>query len=189
MPTCSSRSPARVSASLPETFSCACIMSTNWSPTRVTGLSEFIALWKTIEMWRQRNRRSSSLLLPIRSSPRKITRPLAITAGGRRICIAAFATVLLPQPDSPARPTISPASIFRLSPATARQQSGPVPYSTTRSRSSSSVSRPVAGSAGETGSATAVTSLPSGPRAARRRARRTCGATVSRCARRAGAGC
>ena len=40
--------------------SCAWIMSTNWSPTRVTGFSEFIALWKTIETFRQRNPRSSS---------------------------------------------------------------------------------------------------------------------------------
>ena len=43
------RGPARF-----EMRSCACIMSTNWSPTRITGLSAFIALWKTIETLRQR---------------------------------------------------------------------------------------------------------------------------------------
>jgi hypothetical protein len=40
--------------------SCACHHVENWSPTRITGLSAFIALWKTIETFRQRNRRSSS---------------------------------------------------------------------------------------------------------------------------------
>jgi hypothetical protein len=29
-------------------------MSTNWSPTRMTGLSAHIALWNTIETLRQR---------------------------------------------------------------------------------------------------------------------------------------
>ena len=54
MPTTSSSSPARASAVRFETRSCARIMSTNWSPTRITGLSAFIALWKTIETLRQR---------------------------------------------------------------------------------------------------------------------------------------
>ena len=71
MPTSSSRSPAAASASRFEIRSCACIMSTNWSPTRITGLSEFIALWKTIETLRQRNLRSSFGAQPARSSPRK----------------------------------------------------------------------------------------------------------------------
>ena len=57
------RSAARASAFRFEIFSCARIMSTNWSPTRITGLSAFIALWKTIETLRQRNRRSSFSLL------------------------------------------------------------------------------------------------------------------------------
>ena len=70
-----------------EIRSCACIMSTNWSPTRITGLSAFIALWKTIETLRQRNLRSSSALWPTRSSPRKRTLPPTMCAGGRRICI------------------------------------------------------------------------------------------------------
>ena len=40
--------------------------------------------------------------------------PPAMYAGGRRICMTAFATVLLPQPDSPARPTTSPAWIVEV---------------------------------------------------------------------------
>ncbi len=86
-------------------------MSTNWSPTRMTGLSTFIALWKTSETWRQRTRRSSSRLIATRSSPRKRMRPPETSAGGLRICSTALASVLLPQPDSPARPRISPGAI------------------------------------------------------------------------------
>ena len=66
--------------------SCALNMSTNWSPTRITGLSTFIALWKTSETWRQRKRRSSSRLIATRSSPRKRIRPPETWAGGLRIC-------------------------------------------------------------------------------------------------------
>ena len=65
-------------------------------------------------------RRSSFALLPTRSSPRKRMLPPATCAGGRRICMIAFATVVLPQPDSPASPTTSPAWIVRSMPSTAR---------------------------------------------------------------------
>jgi hypothetical protein len=95
-------------------------MSTNWSPIRRTGLSALIALWNTMETLRQRNFLSSSLPSPVRSSPRKRIRPLVTCAGGRRICMTACAVVDLPQPDSPARPTISPGSIRRSMPSTAR---------------------------------------------------------------------
>jgi hypothetical protein len=44
MPTSSSSSPARASACRRLTFSWARTASTNWSPTRITGLSAFIAL-------------------------------------------------------------------------------------------------------------------------------------------------
>ena len=46
--------------------------------------------------------------------------------GGRRICMIAFATVVLPQPDSPASPRISPARIARSMPSTARVAELPV---------------------------------------------------------------
>ena len=56
-------------------------------PTVVTGLSEFIAPWKTIETLSQRKRRisSASRLLTSMSSPLaswKTTEPLVMTAGG-----------------------------------------------------------------------------------------------------------
>jgi hypothetical protein len=52
-------------------------MSTNWSPTLVTGLSELIALWNTSETLRQRNRRRSSGLRPRISWPLKRMLPPA----------------------------------------------------------------------------------------------------------------
>jgi hypothetical protein len=100
--------------------SCARIASTNWSPTRITGLRAFIALWNTIETFRHRKRRMSSSLLPTRSSPRKTMLPPEIRPGGRRIRITAFAMVVLPQPDSPASPRISPSWTVRSTPSTAR---------------------------------------------------------------------
>jgi len=44
--------------------------------------------------------------------------PPITLAGGRSTCMTAFAIVVLPQPDSPARPRISPAAIDRLTPST-----------------------------------------------------------------------
>ena len=50
----------------------------------------------------------------------------------------ALPVVLLPQPDSPASPTVSPALIVRLTWSTARTGAPAVSYSTTSSSSSSS---------------------------------------------------
>ncbi len=41
--------------------------------------------------------------------------------------MSVFATVLLPQPDSPASPTISPGAIERSTPSTARTVFSPQP--------------------------------------------------------------
>src|SRR2546423_9136537 len=72
--------------------------------------------------------------------------------------MTAFATVLLPQPDSPARPTTSLGRIARSMPSTARTLRSPTPYSTARPRSSRSASlgRVVAG-ASAMGSTTLTT--------------------------------
>ena len=62
-----------------------------WSRTRSTGLSAFIALWKTIAMSRQRiarrsrcgtRRMSTGMTVPVRT-PEYSTLPPVITAGGR----------------------------------------------------------------------------------------------------------
>src|SRR5262249_51648692 len=70
-----------------------------------------------------------------------------------------LAMVVLPQPDSPARPTISLAPIRRSTPSTARAR----PYSTVRPRSSSSASRSGGTSGTTASSARAVTGPPSIP--------------------------
>ena len=183
MPTSSSSSPASASARRFEICSCARIMSTNWSPTRMTGLSAFIALWKTIETLRQRNRRRSSALFPTRSSPRKRTLPPTTRAGGRRIWRTAFATVVLPQPDSPARPTISPARISRSTPSTARTGPSPTAYSTASCRSSSSVASRVRATG--VSSTSAVTRPP--PHASRAAPPRARGAIAGAACARSGA--
>ena len=167
MPTSSSSSPARTSARRRSMRSCARIASTNWSPTRMTGLSAFIALCNTIDTLRQRKRRSSSALFSSRFSPWKRMLPPVIRAGGRRICMTEFAIVLLPQPDSPARPTVSPSRIARSTPSTARAGISPKPYSTVRPCSSSSIAARVCATVGS--SATAVTTSPSAAGAPRAR--------------------
>ena len=65
---------------------------------------------------------------------------------------------LLPQPDSPARPTISPSRIARSTPSTARAGVAPAPYSTVSCRSSSSLAARVRATVGS--STTAVTPSP-----------------------------
>ena len=188
MPTCSRSSPARVRARRLLILSCARMVSTNWSPTRISGLSAFIALWKTIDTLRQRYLRSSSAFLPISSSPRNRTLPPTIRPGGFTICRMAFATVVLPQPDSPARPRTSPSLISRSMPSIARAGRS-TPYSTVSLRSSSKAS--VAGrvAVGTTeDSARAVTRPPrrSG-RPGRRRAPRPYGSARAAASFRSGA--
>ena len=47
-------------------------------------------------------------------------RPPETSAGGLRICSTALASVLLPQPDSPASPRVSPGAIESETSSTAR---------------------------------------------------------------------
>src|SRR5918995_6679250 len=137
MPTTSSSAAARSRASRLLAASCATIVSTIWSPIVITGLSAFIALWKTIETSRQRKRPSSASLIASTSWPRKRTSPPVMTAGGWRMRVIAWATVDLPLPDSPARPNTSPGLIDSETPSTARTGPRAVRYSTWRSRISS----------------------------------------------------
>src|SRR5437667_389691 len=114
--------------------------------------------------------------------------PPTIRAGGRRSCSTAFATVVLPQPDSPASPTVSPSWIVRSTPSAARTRLAPVPYSTASCRSSRSAARFVRFTGGS--STRAVTRrpprAPGAPPAGRRRASRA--AAGAPAARFAGAG-
>ena len=65
--------------------------SSSCSPIRSTGLSAFIALWKTMAISRQRSARSCGAVAPSTSKPPPgmrrpwyVTLPPVMTAGGRR---------------------------------------------------------------------------------------------------------
>jgi hypothetical protein len=88
--------------------SCARIASASCAPTRSTGLSAFIAPCGTSEIDCQRSRRRSSGRSARRSTPSSSTRPLSIRPGGLISPRIAIAVVLLPLPDSPTSPRISP---------------------------------------------------------------------------------
>ncbi len=138
IPTISSRSPARASASARRMRSWAWNMSTNWSPTRITGFSTFIALWKTSETCRQRTRRSCCLV--IRRGRRRGTgssRPRPPPAAGGSAARRSRACSC----RSPTRrrgPRISPGAIESETSSTARTRRSPSTYSTDRSSMRSS---------------------------------------------------
>ena len=123
MPTSSSSSPARFFArsfGSPRRIS---IGSAICSPTRWTGLSAFIAPWKTMLISRQRYRRSWSSVLGTRSMPNSLMLlPLRMRAFGGRSRTSDSAVVVLPQPDSPASPSASPSLRRKLTPSTALTQ-------------------------------------------------------------------
>ncbi len=82
--------------------------SANWASTRTTGLSEFMLLWNTVEMSRQRRWRSSSSGVVVMSLPSKVIVPSLIRAGFSSRRSTALPSVVLPEPDSPMMPTNSP---------------------------------------------------------------------------------
>ena len=92
-----------------------------WSPTLKTGLRLVIGSWKIIAMSLPRTLRISSSERASRSRPSNMISPVGISAGGmsRRRMIDRLVT-LLPQPDSPTMPRVSPGMIEKLTPSTAR---------------------------------------------------------------------
>ena len=96
------------------------IASRNWSPIVNTGLSEVCGSCSTIEMRRPRISRISAGVRSRMFSPSSSTSPLMVRAppfGSRRISDSAVR--LLPQPDSPTRPSTSPRRSEKLTPSTA----------------------------------------------------------------------
>ena len=72
-------------------------------------MSDVIGSWKTIATSSPRNLRSSVLLIFRRSVPLKIAVPLAMRPGGCGIRpSSAIVLTLLPEPDSPTIPSVSP---------------------------------------------------------------------------------
>src|SRR3954447_19436060 len=89
-------------------------------PTFIVGFSEVIGSWKTAPRETLRTWRRTSGLALSRSVPATRARPLVrgCEASGSRPSRARLST-LLPEPDSPTRPTISPLPISRSMPRTA----------------------------------------------------------------------
>ena len=93
--------------------------STICSPSGMTGLSEFIAPCGTSAMSLRRISRNSFSLSASTSRPSSRMRPETMRAGGRVSRISAIAMVVLPEPDSPIRPSRSPAFSAKETPSTA----------------------------------------------------------------------
>ena len=109
-----SRSATRSLRAAPLASLCVSIGSPMIAPTVIRGSSDPYGSWKMICI-RRRIRRSSSLLSPARSIPSNRTAPSV----GSRSRIIARPVVLLPQPDSPTRPSVSPLRTSKLIPSTA----------------------------------------------------------------------
>ena len=96
------------------------IASRSWSPIEKTGLSEVCGSCSTMEMRRPRISRISAGVRSRMFSPPSSTSPLMVRApplGSSRISDSAVR--LLPQPDSPTRPSTSPRFSEKLTPSTA----------------------------------------------------------------------
>ena len=90
--------------------SCTRSDSATWSPTVKSGLSDAIGSWRIIAIRLPRRRRISRSDLVTRSSPSKRTAPDAMRAAGGSKRMIESASVVLPEPDSPTMPSVSPAS-------------------------------------------------------------------------------
>ncbi len=85
-----------------------------------TGFSEVTGSWKIIAMSRPRTRRTSRSGKASRSRPMNSTLPVTVELLIMRTRPRmASALMLLPQPDSPTRPTVSPGAMAKLTPSTA----------------------------------------------------------------------
>ena len=137
--------PTLSSSSLARSFACAAVVSGSWQrigsaiwpPMVCTGLSEFIAPWKTMAIFRHRTDRSSSSVSVMTLRPSNAIEPDDIVASRASSLGIASASVVLPQPDSPARPSTWPVLTARLAPSTATIGPRGVAYSTRRSLISS----------------------------------------------------
>ena len=84
-----------------------------------SGLSEAIGSCRIMAIALPRMRRISRALFLVRSSPfKRIAPPTMRAAGGSRPTIDRQ-VVVLPQPDSPTRPSVSPSRRVKLTPSTA----------------------------------------------------------------------
>jgi hypothetical protein len=119
--TSSSTSIARWRAASFDLSECAWIASTICRPMLCTGLSEVIGSWNTIAMRPPRSNRRSLADRPSMSRPSKTSESALTRPGGEGTSpISDSEVTLLPQPDSPTRPTERARPTSKLMPSTAR---------------------------------------------------------------------
>src|SRR5882724_11952524 len=141
MPTWASSSIVRLRRSARVPPSCTFSVSMIWKPTVKQGLRLVIGSWKIMAMSLPMIRRRARAERPSRSVPAKIKRS-AVTRPGQGISpMTASMLTLLPEPDSPTTPTISPESSVMSRPSTARKAPRWVWKSTDKLRISSSATR------------------------------------------------
>ena len=117
------------------------IASTICWPTVWTGLSEVIGSWKIIDILPPRSLRRSSADSRSTSRPPNSTASASTLPGGLGTSPMTESDVtLLPQPDSPTRPTVRPRGTLKLMPSTARNRPRSVAKWVFRPRTSRSVS-------------------------------------------------
>ena len=118
------------------------LASETWRPTRIVGFSDVIGSWKTAPRCCLRTVRRNWAEPRSMSLPRTATSPPTEACAGSRPSSDRPST-LLPEPDSPTRPRISPRRMSRLTPRTAWMRSPPrrnaTDRSDTRATTSSSV--------------------------------------------------
>src|SRR5437899_7725544 len=120
MPTSASRSMARPRAAVSERLRWVLIVSTSWSPTLYSGLSEVRGSWKIIPIRLPLTRRNSSGgRLSMRRPDRRISPP-EMRPGGSIRPITDNPVTDLPAPDSPTTPNTSPLAISNETPSMAR---------------------------------------------------------------------
>ena len=84
-----------------------------------SGSSEAMGSWRMVAIRLPRIARISAGLFASKSSPSSSMRPPTMRALGESRRTMAWQVVVLPQPDSPTRPKVSPASRLKLIPSTA----------------------------------------------------------------------
>src|SRR5690349_4382194 len=120
MPTCTRAARARWRASASLTLRCACTVSIIWVSTRRTGLRVIIGSWKIIAISAPRIARIRSGDAAVSSSPLNLIElPSTMRPGGSISPRIEKPVTVLPEPDSPTRPRISPGATSKSTPSTA----------------------------------------------------------------------
>src|ERR687888_1693216 len=133
IPTRSRSSAARAVAAFRLMPKCVSSGSRSWRPIVSTGFRLVIGSWKIIAICRPRTRRSARWLSFRRSRPSKRAVPERTRPARGRSPSSASAVTLLPQPDSPTMPSVSPGPISNEIPFTACTVPLPVQKWTRRS--------------------------------------------------------